>query len=348
MGTWHGEASDIRRIAESYFQELFTSGDPMGAEEILDCVQATVTSQDNLAMSKPVLEAEVVAAVKQLDPIKSPGSDGFTGSFYQKFWSTIGGDILGMVQSFFHSGRMLRKLNHTHIVLIPKLANPRKMTQWRPISLCNVVYKIISKVLTNRLKKVIPHVVSVNQSAFVAERQITDNILVVHEILHSLKIARGVDQQFMAMKLDMAKAYDRVEWIFLDAMMGKLGFDSKFRRWIMECVTTVSYSVLINGEPSGQILPSRGLRQGDPLSPFLFLICAEGLTALIRRQEERNLVHGFHFRSGGVTISHLFFADDSVLFCRATEQEERCLLTVLGAYADASGQSINFEKSSLF
>ncbi|CAL9000066.1 unnamed protein product, partial [Prunus brigantina] len=251
MGTWHREASDIRRIAESYFQELFTSGDPMGAKEILDCVQATVTSQDNLAMSKPVLEAEVVAAVKQLDPIKSPGLDGFTGSFYQKFWSTIGGDILGMVQSFFHSGRMLRKLNHTHIVLIPKLANPRKMTQWRPISLCNVVYKIISKVLTNRLKKVIPHVVSVNQSAFVAERQITDNILVVHEILHSLKIARGADQQFMAMKLDMAKAHDRVEWIFLDAMMGKLGFDSKFRRWIMECVTIVSYSVLINGEPSG-------------------------------------------------------------------------------------------------
>ncbi|CAL9020380.1 unnamed protein product, partial [Prunus brigantina] len=106
------------------------------------------------------------------------------------------------------------------------------MTQWRPISLFNVVYKIISKVLTN-------------------QRQITDNILVVHEILHSLKIARGTDQQFMAMKLDMAKAYDRVEWAFLDAMLEKLGFDSRFRGWIMECVTTVTYSVLINGEPSG-------------------------------------------------------------------------------------------------
>ncbi|CAB4314237.1 unnamed protein product [Prunus armeniaca] len=276
----------------------------MGVDAVLECVRATVTSQDNMSLSKPVLEDEVLVVVKQLDPIKSPGPNGFTGSFYQKFWSTIGGDILRLVQSFFHYGWMHKKLNHTHIALIPKVTNPRRMTQWRPISLCNVVYKIISKVLTNRLKKVIPHVVSLNQSAFVAERQITDNILVVHEILHSLKIARGSDIQFMAMKLDMAKAYDRVEWVFLEAMMEKLG-------------------VLLNGEPSGQIAPCRGLRQGDPLSPFLFLICDEGLTALIRRQEERGLVHGFQFRDRGFQSLTYFFADYSVLFCRATEQEAR-------------------------
>lgn len=133
---------------------------------------------------------EVVTSVKQLNTIKSPGPDGFTGSFYQKFWATIGGDILEMVNTFFHYGRMLRKFNHTHIVLISKVENPRRMKQWWTISLCNVVYKIIFKVLTNRLKKVIPHVVNLNQSTFVAERQITDNILVVHEILHSLKALR--------------------------------------------------------------------------------------------------------------------------------------------------------------
>ncbi|CAB4308255.1 unnamed protein product [Prunus armeniaca] len=114
-GVWHAEAFDIRRIAESYFQDLFSSDNPMGVGAVLECVRAFVTSQDNMSLSQPVLEDEVLVAVKQLDPIKSPGSDRFIGSFYQKFWSTIGDDILGLVQSFFHSGRMFRKLNHTHI-----------------------------------------------------------------------------------------------------------------------------------------------------------------------------------------------------------------------------------------
>ncbi|BBH00302.1 RNA-directed DNA polymerase reverse transcriptase-related family protein [Prunus dulcis] len=125
----------------------------------------------------------------------------------------------------------------------------------------------------------------------------------------------------MAMKLDMAKAYDRVEWVFLEAMMVKLGFDSKFRGWIMECVNTVSYSVLLNGEPSGQITPSRGLRQGDPLSPFLFLICAEGLTALIRRQEERNLVHGFQCRHGECQFPTYFLR--MIMSCSVERRSER-------------------------
>lgn len=160
------------------------SGNPVGIDEILECVHATVSFQDNISLKKPILVNKVVTTVKQLNTIKSPGPDGFTGSFYQKFWATIGGDILEMVNTFFHYGRMLRKFNHTHIVLISKVENPRRMKQWWTISLCNVVYKIIFKVLTNRLKKVIPHVVNLNQSTFVAERQITDNILVVHEITY--------------------------------------------------------------------------------------------------------------------------------------------------------------------
>ena len=195
------------------------------------------------------------------------------------------------------------------------------MSQLRPISLCNVLYKIIAKVLTMRLRRVIMAVINPNQSTIVQGRQIHDNILVVHEILHSLK--QGVDgvEGSMAIKLDMAKTYDRVEWPFLLEVMLKLAFHPKFCDWIRECISTVSYSVLMNGVPSGYILPTRGLRQGDLMSPFLFLLCAEALSSYICKHELDGLIHGMRVSVEAEPISHLFFADDSVIFYQANEYE---------------------------
>ncbi|CAL8112887.1 unnamed protein product [Prunus armeniaca] len=130
------------------------------------------------------------------------------------------------------------------------------MTQWRPIALCNLVYKIRSKILTARLKVLLPEIISLNQSAFIEDRLITDNILIVHEILHSLKKEGGLGRSSLALKLDMAKTYDRVEWPFVEHMMRRLGIDFVFRSWVMECVSTVTYSVIVNGEATGHILPS--------------------------------------------------------------------------------------------
>ncbi|KAM2345316.1 hypothetical protein ACFXTH_009215 [Malus domestica] len=222
------------------------------------------------------------------------------------------------------------------------------MTQYRPIALCNVIYKVIAKVLTNRLKTVMPKVISDNQSAFVAGKQIQDNILVVHEILHSLLHQKKGDQTGMAIKLDMAKAYDRVEWVFLLSMMAKLGFAPLFCNWIKECISTASFSILVNGNPTGLVLPERGLRQGDPLSPYLFLLCTEGLSMLIRRGIERGALHGFNVSTNGTPISHLFFADDSVLFGHANVEEARGMVEVLRTYARGSGQAVNLSKSSIF
>lgn len=174
---------------------------------------------------------------------------------------------------------MLKEVNHTNIVLISKVDNPRKMSQFRLISLCNVVYKIILKVLTNRLKRVLPKVISPNQSAFVAGRQIFDNSLVVHELLHSMRQRNDEGTNFMALKLDMAKAYDRVEWPFLNAMLHKLGFDDVSCQWVMECVQMVSYNIVINREATGYVTLTRGLRQGDPLSPSFLFIYAEGFSS---------------------------------------------------------------------
>ncbi|KAM2034824.1 hypothetical protein TB1_037125 [Malus domestica] len=172
------------------------------------------------------------------------------------------------------------------------------MTQFQPISLCNVLYKIIAKIITNRMKVVLQRIISMNQSAFVVGRQIQDNILVVHEILHCLKMHPAGEDQYLAMKLDMAKAYDRVEWSFLLAMIRKLGFCEECCKRIEACISIVTYSVLINGLPNGYIQQQRGLRQGNLMSSFLFLICAEGLSALLRRNEEIGVLHGMQVAQG--------------------------------------------------
>jgi hypothetical protein len=153
---------------------------------------------------------------------------------------------------------------------------------------------------------------------------------------------------FMGIKLDMSKAYDRVEWAFLEAVMVKMGFSRRWIDMIMECVKTVSYAVLVNGSPMGHIIPSRGLRQGDPLSPYLFIICAEALSAMLRRAESKGVITGVPTSKNGPRISHLFFADDSLLFCKANMVEWRRLTKILDKYEEASGQKLNKEKTSLF
>ncbi|KAM1398237.1 hypothetical protein ACFX2I_015708 [Malus domestica] len=321
-GTWCTDATQINSIAVDYFTSLFTMDRPLQFGEILQCVPTRVGEVDNAMLVAPVTDGEIEAAIYQMHPTKSPGPDGFNAGFYHHHWETVGAVVLGMVKSFFVSGRMLEGVNHTNIVLIPKVTNPRNMGHFRPISLCNVVYKIISKVLTNRLKRVLPKVISPNQSAFVAGRQISDNILVVHELLHFMQHGKEDGVDYMAMKLDMAKAYDRVEWAFLNAMLLQLGFDDMFCQWVMACVKTVSYNVVVNGETTGYIKPRRGIRQGDPLSPFLFLICAEGFTSLLHNAEEMGRLRGM---SG----------------------EAHTIKGLLQQYAVGSGQFINLDKSSV-
>ena len=196
------------------------------------------------------------------------------------------------VLSCLNSGNLLKSINHTFITLIPKVSNPESVSEFRPISLCNVLYKIISKVIANRFKPLLNSIVSETQSAFIADRLITDNILIAFESLHYMKTSSSGKEGFMALKLDMSKAYERVEWSFLEKIMLKMGFQDSWVALIMQCVSTVTYSVLLNGEPKGFIRPSRGFRQGDPLSPFLFLFCAEGLNALLNKAADNGDIKG--------------------------------------------------------
>ena len=271
----------------------------------------------NSELTRAFTKEKVVVALKQLHPTKSPGPDGMSALFFQKYWSIVGINVSNLVLNVLNSGMSIFEINRTNITLVPKNKNSQRMTDFRPISLCNVVYKIISKTLANCLKVILPYIISENQSAFVANRFITDNVLVAYEIMHYLKHKKGGNDSFMAAKLDMSKAFDRVEWSFIEMVMRKMGFNECWIGLMMKCITLVSYSVIIDGSVHGNIVPTRGFRQCDPLSPFLFLLCAEGFSALINEAARCQQLNGISICRGSPKITHLFFAKDGLLFCSA-------------------------------
>lgn len=165
---------------------------------------------------------------------------------------------------------------------------------------------IASKILANRLKKVLPFIIHASQSAFVPGRLIIDNALVAYKCFHYLRKTRKGLKGCMALKLDMSKANDRVERTFLE----KLGLHTAFTSTSMNCVSMASFSILVNGQPTRSFIPTRGLRQGDPLSPFLFVICAKGFSTLLRKAKEREFIHGIKVRRNVPQISQQFFAFD--------------------------------------
>ncbi|XP_019183638.1 PREDICTED: uncharacterized protein LOC109178457 [Ipomoea nil] len=273
----------------------------------------------------------------------NPGSGGEFFGGYNPGWR----DVASFVLNCLESGELPSGLNETDIVLIPKKNNPELVTDLRPIALSNVIYRIIAKMMANRMKPLMEGIISESQSAFIPDRLITENILLAAEVGHFLNRKQCGVGGWGALKLDMAKAYDRMEWPFLRNMMVALGFHDKWVELIMKCVTTVSYSILVNGSRSDPIIPTRGLRQGDPLSPYLFIICAKGLSLLLQQANNTGLIHGCRVSRGAPQISHLFFADDSLLFFKANVEEANEVRRCLTVYEDLSGQVVNYHKSSI-
>lgn len=222
------------------------------------------------------------------------------------------------------------------------------MGDLRPIALCNVIMKVITKVMANRMKNMLDSVISDTQSAIVPGRLISDNIMVAFEVTHYLKGKKIGKNGFMALKLDMSKAYDRIEWDFLKAIMLRMGFSRWWVHLILRCVSIVSYHIVHGEHEIGPIKPSQGIRQGDPISPYLFIICAEGLSSLLKRYEAKQWLHGVRICRKAPTITHMLFADDSYFFCQADTNEASKVLEVLRIYEKALGQQLNKGKSSVF
>ena len=289
QGNWVNSDIEVEGVAVDYFNELFATSSPSGFEEFLQEVPKLITDYQNRVLTSWATEEEVKSALFLMHPEKAPGPDGMTALFFQRSWSIIKSDITDMVNEFFWTGALDDRLNMTNIFLIPKIARLSRMMELRPISLCNVGYKIISKVLCQRLKRLLPKLISVTQSDFVSGRLISDNILIAQEMFHGLRTNNSCKERIMAIKTDMSRDYDRVEWGFIEAMLLKLGFAQNRISRIMACISLVQYKILINGQPKGHIIPNRGLRQGDPLSPYLFILCTEALIANIRKKRRKKI-----------------------------------------------------------
>ena len=206
----------------------------------------------------------------------------------------------------------IKEINSTFIALIPKVQKPTMVGEFRPIILCNNSFKIISKCLANWLKPLLQGIISEEQSAFVNLRLIQDNLVVAHEAFHFLR-AKASSPAF-GLKIDMNKAYDRAEWDFLQETLTRMGFHCDWIKLVMACVTTVNFKILINGKPGTVLSPSRGLRQGDPLSPYLFIIVCEVLSRNIKKEIQSGNLSGIKLSHNCPGISHLLFADDSLFF----------------------------------
>ncbi|KAH7533562.1 hypothetical protein FEM48_Zijuj04G0144400 [Ziziphus jujuba var. spinosa] len=229
------------------------------------------------------------------------------------------------------------------LVLIPKTKNASNLNQFRPISLCNFCYKIVTKILTARLRPLMSKIISPHQGAFLEGRWIAKNTVVGQEVAHKVRKHKGKNG-LMLVKIDMKKAYDRLEWQFITKVVKLWGFSEDFRRMIFSCISSVEFDLLINGSKMDTVNPERGIRQGDPLSPFLFILCSEIFTRLM---EKNSNIQGIKICKEAPAISHLLYADDILVACRANDQNVKGIQEVLRLYSRWSGQEPNSEKSQI-
>ncbi|XP_071740858.1 uncharacterized protein [Rutidosis leptorrhynchoides] len=341
------EGNEVPDLFVKHYETFIGSASPVDTinrpEELF---VKTIPTDKAEFMVREVSMQEVKDVVFECALNKSPGPDGFTAEFFRAAWDIIGEDITSAVRGFFHTGKLLKELNHTIISLLPKVTTPNRVTDYRPISCCNVLYKFISKIITNRIKGCLDDIVSSNQSAFNPGRRITDNILLTQDLMKNYHLSYGPPR--CAFKIDIQKAYDTVDWNFLENILVRFGFPKVMVDWIMVCVESASFSICINGELHGYFRGKRGLRQGDPLSPLLFTLVMEALTLMLNRRATELEDFRFHPNCGKLNIINLCFADDLFIFSYANPGSVTVIAEALDEFKRCSGLVPSLAKSTTF
>ncbi|XP_062089551.1 uncharacterized protein LOC133796085 [Humulus lupulus] len=276
---------------------------------------------------------------------ESPGPDGFGSGFFKVVWQEVGSEVCLAINQIFDTGKIPEGFLDTTLSLIPKCENPSKASDYRPIACCTTIYKCISKLICSRLAKVLPGLVQANQGAFVKGRSIAHNIMIFQDLIKNY--GRSAASPRCAIKIDISKAYDTVDWWFVGDLLSELCFPEKFIKWIMSCLTNTSYLLLMNGRVQGKFKGEKGLRQGDPLSPLLFVLIMEYLT---RRLQMAACVPTFRYHPmcKSLNLLNLCFADDLLLFCKGNLASVQVLREALEEFSLVSGLVINTNKSHVY
>jgi hypothetical protein len=344
---WIEDEEDLKEMVNNYYKNLFATPDSNIQWQQTRYSYPTINELDYDQLKEDISNVEIKNALFAMNPWKAPGPDGFPAGFYQNGWSAVGSSICTFVKSIWSNPIDVASVNFTDICLIPKVDKPESVSQFRPISLCNVSYKIITKIIVNRLKQIIPQVVSPFQTGFVPGRNITENIVIAQEMLHTMTRMR-TRVGFFVIKVDLSKAYDRLSWEFINRVLTEVNLPAVMINVIMNCITSVQSNVIWNGSRSDYFTPQCGVRQGDPMSPYLFVLCIDRLSHLIEEAIESGKWKPMRAGRNGPLISHLMFADDLLLFGQAEEENMTTVLNVLNMFCSMSGQQVNYDKSSIF
>lgn len=343
-GEWIADGELIKEELFGFFCNKFKE-QWVNRPKLLNSNIRKISSLDSSFLESPFTMEEVKSAVWNCGSDKSPGPDGFTFLFLKKHWDLVKNDFFGVMKHFENFSNIEIGCNSSFITLIPKIRDPLKPSDFRPISLIGCIYKVISKTLANRLKAVIGKVIDEVQSAFVEGRHILEGPLIVNELC---SWAKKEKKEMLLFKVDFEKAFDSVNWMYLDSVLMQMGFGTRWRSWISGCLRSARASVLVNGSPSKEFTMERGVRQGDPLSPFLFIIAMEGLNAVMRSACSSNVFTGIKIPRSDTYISHLFYAYDALFIGDWSISNIKNLARILRCFHIASGLKVNFTKSRIF
>ncbi|KAM0062164.1 putative RNA-directed DNA polymerase [Helianthus debilis subsp. tardiflorus] len=329
---------------KNYFEQLFKEENHCRPSLINNRFKV-LSSEQSALLVKRFSKDEIKEAVWDCGGDKTPGPDGFTFSFIRHFWEIMEADFVKLLDYFYVHVKLSRGCNSSFITLVQNVTNPQLISEFQPINLIGCIMKLVSKILAKRLKKVMGFLVSDTQTAYIERRSILEGPLIINGLISWCKKPKN---KVMLFQVDFEKAFDFISWNFLESTLSQMRFPALWRKWVSGILSSSRSSILVNSSPLKEFTIERGVRQGDPLSPLLFILTMEALHVAMITTNATGLFKGCKTPNEGPTISHLLYVDDVLFVGEWSDANLHNLTRLLRCFHLSSGLKVNFSKSQLF